>query len=713
MSSGKKPFTMNDIPNIADRNVSPNAPPSKLLNLPNAENPFFGLNYGRTLYELDYLLRQNIQLLTGARRRVYKGLHLVCDNERETCKYKILDKEIEARGDCFFHAALYNIGKKYFGPRGTSREEIDNMINAQKFREFLVDYYVKHTGNVSALEFRPRLSNADSRMVQAYAHKFNRNVCVFTIRDEAAFDPGQQRYDLSVELFINKNALREKVDFLILTQAPEHYTTLKRIPGFKTTTIMNRFLDYVYTYENVPSVKNGKKQLPIREDIYIQHDKTEATGRFEDTIRTYMIIGVKNVYRLFQTPYPDFVALEDLPEAEPEGSPTLSPNTLAGLSEQEQLDYIIKKTAKGSNVLKSKPTKAKSHRESPKANASNVSAPFGTVLGVTWYHGNKPVDSRARSPRHAPKHEPLAPLRPLSDFEPPYEEPPYETRGVGQIMMNRSHSPDHRPDNAHLKPGESAPEESAISKEDLAKQMFARARDMSPYTAAQLKNHFNYSPGTNRRSSLKPRPKARTRTPRPSPRPSPKPAPRPAPRPAPKPRPKTKTPASRASESISNADIAQLLATHSPKTVEQITGKKLSGLDKPKKDESISNADIAQLLTIHSPKTVEEITGKKLSGITRKPAPRSPRAPKNPSAPRNPNRFANLPNNGTRRIRPKPSKRLPNPLPPAFANSPKFMRRNRSRSPARARNLAGNEPVARPGFFSMFGMPRFLSKKKK
>jgi hypothetical protein len=145
---------------------------------------------------------------------------------------------------------------------------------------------------------------------------------------------------------------------------------------------------------------------------------------------------------------------------------------------------------------------------------------------------------------------------------------------------------------------------------------------------------------------------------------------------------------------------------HSPETVEQITGKKLSGLnekikDKPKKSESISNSDIAQLLEVHSPETVEQITGKKLSGISRKSAPR------NPIAPRNPNRFS--PQNGTKKIRPAPSKKVSraNGSPPAFANSPKFARR-RSRSPVRNLNRTPGS-----GFFtSMFGLPRIFSKKK-
>jgi hypothetical protein len=125
--------------------------------------------------------------------------------------------------------------------------------------------------------------------------------------------------------------------------------------------------------------------------------------------------------------------------------------------------------------------------------------------------------------------------------------------------------------------------------------------------------------------------------------------------------------------------------------------------DKPKKSESISNSDIAQLLAVHSPETVEQITGKKLSGISRKSAPRK-------SAPRNPNRFS-APNG--KKIRPAPSKKKvsrANGSPPAFANSPKFARR-RSRSPPVARNL--NRAPGSGFFTSMFGLPRIFSKKKK
>ena len=630
-------FTMNQIPNVD--NVSPNVSPNRNLNYPDPESPFLGLNYGRKLYELDYLLKKNIRLLTGARKRVYKGLHLVCDDERKTCKYKILDSEIEARGDCFFHSALYNLGKKYLGPRESRLE--DNIENARKFREFLVDYYIERTGNRSALEFRGQYDNADSQMVQAYAHKFNRNVCVFVIRDEGAFDRGESHYDISVELMINKNALRGKIDFFILTQAPEHYTTLKRIPGFKST-LMNRFLDYVYKVE-ASNINEWKSEIPIREDIRIQHDRTEAKGRFEDTIRSYMITGVRNVYRLFQTPFPEFPAVEDFPNVEIPGSPSLSPTTLAGLPEDEQLEYVLKKTSR-------------------RAKASNVNAPFGTVLGVTRYSNPKIIKPIG----------PLSPLRPLSDFEPSKEEhakkmfaeardmSPYT---AAQLKNHFNYSPVTNP-------------------EEHAKKMFAEARDMSPYTASQLKNHFGYSPGS--KGSLKPRPKV-----------SPKAR---IPRPAPKPRPRPRT--KKSSESISNANIAQLLEVHSPKTVEQITGKKLNGLnEKPKKSsESISNSDIAQLLAVHSPKTVEQITGKKLSGISRRPAPR------------NPNRF--LSPNGTKKIRPPPSKKKV-PLKsnvesaaPVFANSPKFARR-RSRSPRNLNRAPGS------GFFtSMFGLPRIFSKKK-
>jgi hypothetical protein len=359
-------FTMNQIPDI--RKVSPNVSPNRNLNRPDRASPFFGLQYGRTLYKLDYLLKKKIHILTGARKRVYKGLHLVCDDERKTCKYKILDREIEARGDCFFHSALYNLGKKYLGPRGTRVE--DNIENARKFRKFLVDYYIEQTGNRSALEFRRQYSNADNQMAQAYAHKFNRNVCIFIIRDEAAFDGGLSRYDLSVELIINKNALDQKIDFLILTQAPEHYTTLKRIPGYRQFALMNKLLDYVI--DVIPSPINGwKSQITLREDIRLQHDRTEAPGRFEDIIRPYIITGVLNVYTLFDTEFPEFPDLADLADLPDVGdrSPSLSPTTLAGLSEEEQIKYLLKKTAKRPNAKSSR-----ANSPSPKASK------FGSYL---------------------------------------------------------------------------------------------------------------------------------------------------------------------------------------------------------------------------------------------------------------------------------------------------------------------------------------------
>lgn len=316
-------YTLENIENIEDRHVSPNRPLARGEN--DLGNPFIDSEtYRRNMYYLDFLLTQNISILTGTRNRVYKGLHVVCDDEEKICKYKVLNEEIEAAGDCFFHCALYNLGKKYLGKIGlTKKEQRDNKENANRFRKMLVGHYIDQLGlhptgrELAVAEgFLEQYAYVDSVIAKAYADKCNRSVCIFTIGNPDHVLGG----GFTVELILNKYHLGDKIDFFIHTQGPAHYTTLKRLPGFQTNEIMRRLLEYEY------------EGTPLWRDMSIQHDATETRYSFNDRIRTYNINGPKDIYRLFKTdwpyePLPDFSL--DPVQTEPEGLNNMTPRTRA------------------------------------------------------------------------------------------------------------------------------------------------------------------------------------------------------------------------------------------------------------------------------------------------------------------------------------------------------------------------------------------------
>lgn len=322
-------YRLDNIENIEDRHVSPNRPLAlarrRELNSEESGNPFIDSeSYRRNMYYLDFLLTQRISILTGTRNRVYKGLHVVCDDEEKICKYKVLNEEIEAAGDCFFHCALYNLGKKYLGKIGlTKKEQRDNKENANRFRKMLVGHYIDQlslhpTGRELAVAegFLEQYNDVDSVIAKAYADKCNRSVCIFTIGNPDHVLGG----GFTVELILNKYHLDEKIDFFIHTQGPAHYTTLKRLPGFDTNEIMRLLLNYEY------------QGIPIGRDMTTEHDATETPYSFNDRIRTYNINGPKDIYRLFQTdwpyePLPDF-SLETV-QIEPDGLNNMTPRTRA------------------------------------------------------------------------------------------------------------------------------------------------------------------------------------------------------------------------------------------------------------------------------------------------------------------------------------------------------------------------------------------------
>jgi len=318
-------YTLKNIENIEDRHVSPNRPLGRRREINDPGNPFIDSGtYSRNMYYLDFLLTQNITVLTGTRNRVYKGLHVVCDDEEKICKYKVLNEEIEAAGDCFFHSALYNLGKKYLGKIGLSKkEQRDNKENANRFRKMLVDHYIDELGlhptrrELAVAEgYLEQYSDVDSVIAKAYADKCNRNVCIFTIGNPDHILGG----GFTVELILSKYHLDKKIDFFVHTQGPAHYTTLKRLPGFDTNEIMTRLLQYEY------------EGIPLWRDMTIQHDGTETPYSFNDRIRTYNINGPKDIYRLFKTEWP----YEPLPEyllepveIEPDGLNNMTPRTRA------------------------------------------------------------------------------------------------------------------------------------------------------------------------------------------------------------------------------------------------------------------------------------------------------------------------------------------------------------------------------------------------
>jgi hypothetical protein len=234
---------MNQIPSVHNRNVSPNRSPNHRLNSNNRNDPFLTF-YGKNMYFLDNLLRKTIGLLTGSQNKIYKGLHVVCNHTEKTCKYKITE-EIEAFGDCFFHCALYNVGKQFFGLKNQDLTIRHVLI----FRQLLVNHYIRDLTLYaspkvieSAKVWLTQYAFVDNNILRSYADMFERSVCVFTIGSpdgNIAISGG----GFSVDLFINKAAL-DQIDFFILTQAPAHYTTLKRMATANKSEIMRRFLNY-------------------------------------------------------------------------------------------------------------------------------------------------------------------------------------------------------------------------------------------------------------------------------------------------------------------------------------------------------------------------------------------------------------------------------------------------------------------------------------
>ena len=579
MTEENKRSVMSGIINIENNNVSPNISPNSDLNRPNVGPQFIDVRSRRILYYLDYLLKRRVTVLTGARNRIYKGMHVLCDDERKTCKFKILDNEIEARGDCFFQSALYNLGKTYFGPRGNAEDEEYNKQNAINFRQLLVNHYLQHNPPTqSIMAAMNPFVYTDSEVIKSYAHMFNRNVCLFDVLSGSdAFD------QLAVELFINKHYLRGKIDFFIRTFAPAHYTTLKRIPGFRQEDLMISVLNY----EIDLSKYGGSDRIKIFDDLGLEDNIDLPRGTFHDTIRHYEIGTTRDVYRLFELEFPNFSNISESPIP---GSPTLSPKTLAGLSEQEQIDYLIKKTDPKSKS-RSKARKTDSKVPNPEV--------FGTVEGVKKY---------VRNGEYTLLDQDSAELRNMTPNE------------IERLRRFRS------------------------------KFRLTPIRQESSKGVAPLRPVGRFEPSASPRSrsaSVKPK------TPR-----SASPRSRSA-------SVKPKTPRSEresVNSKLTNLDLAQLLGTYSPSEVEQITGKKLSGLPKPSKN--------------HKGHKGKSINGPKTS------------------------------NTGSR----APRKRIPEPAgpkAPAFSNGSKFERRTRSRSPG-VRNSA-----ARPGFFSMFGVPRMFTRKKK
>ena len=412
MAALNKDTVMDRILNIEERNVSPNVSPNKELNLPNRRHPFMGESNGRALYYLDYLLRKRIGEITGTTHRIYKGYHFVCDHKRKTCKVKMFDSEIEARGDCFFHSALYNLGKKYFGPRGTRLEEIDNKENAKKFRQLLVRHYLEHNPSFTeGIEtYMPQYEYVHNTIASSYAHLFNRSVCIFNITTYAV---------LSVDLYINKNALTSNIDCFILTESPQHYTTLKRKYGFKQDGLMDLLQDYELSiqddmhmlYPKDLSKYGEKTHITIRDDLQIKHSEETTRSKFDDTIRYYMIGGPQNVYRLFKVDFPEFDE-----NAQETRSPNLSANELAKLSEEEQIEYALRK----SDPLSKHESKRAAKHDSPvtfiskkefkklsQQEQNDYIMTRSAISNNIYLPNNSPKDEPKHNPMNEPKHNPM------------------------------------------------------------------------------------------------------------------------------------------------------------------------------------------------------------------------------------------------------------------------------------------------------------------
>ena len=441
--TSKKPEKFS-IKQLASAELSPN---EKLENDPSLE--YVTLNR-RNMYYLDYLLKQNIHLFTGTYARVYKGLQVDCDNSTQECVYKVLDTEIEARGDCFFHSALYNLGKKYLGKRHSSGYVRDSHAGAVKFRQMLVDHYVEQTGDPTIKnathKYQDEYEPVSDEMPAAYAHKYDRNVIVFYLTDGG----------FRVLFLVNKNHLDKNIDFFIFTPGPDHFTTLKRKRDFKQNGLMDLLLQY--------RLDSGET---IMDDVLTQ---PFPEGSFKDIIRTYEFFEVENIYRLFDTL---------LPVVGPEGpEPRPIVEDLTGLTEHQRVMRILESGRRPNT------THVERFR---KEYLRNMNSPRGaSASGFRHASSSKSAsssDNRSASGLSSNSHLKLPPLLPPSAFlKSSGSDKPSRGHGWGgyvDIPENKGYVLNqYQADPARVR------------------QAYTEARSLSPDTKAYLKQHVGYSPTT-------------------------------------------------------------------------------------------------------------------------------------------------------------------------------------------------------------------------
>jgi hypothetical protein len=176
----------------------------------------------RSFKQFKDFLEKHIGNMTGARGNVFYGLKTRC--RRDECTYELNTDEITAEGNCLFDSLLYMTGD--------ARDERGHRVQDAEcdgLRRQLVRHYIDHIGVPNGpynLEeaVRNKESYTPTIIVESFVDIYKTNVIVFELFNDGTFN-GQ--------LFMNRTVPFEHVEFLILTQNPGHFTTLRKVRGFE------------------------------------------------------------------------------------------------------------------------------------------------------------------------------------------------------------------------------------------------------------------------------------------------------------------------------------------------------------------------------------------------------------------------------------------------------------------------------------------------
>jgi len=167
-------------------------------------------------------LEKHIDKMTGARGNVFYGLETRCRGDE--CTYDLNTKEITADGNCLFDCLLYMLGDaRDERSRRTQDAECDGL------RRQLIRHYID-SGGVSNGTYNLEKAVTNKRsytptiIVESFVDIYKTNVIVFELFNNGNFN---------AQLFMNRTVPFDHVEFLILTQNPGHFTTLRKVRGFE------------------------------------------------------------------------------------------------------------------------------------------------------------------------------------------------------------------------------------------------------------------------------------------------------------------------------------------------------------------------------------------------------------------------------------------------------------------------------------------------